>query len=471
MACRRSNASFPAALLRVGMPLIAVGLGACALMPEPAPKQTQAEALSNAHIPDRWQADAAATGEVEDGWLAEINDPRLETLIGEALLFNVDLRIAAARVEQAAAHLRMAAGELYPQAEVIGRGGNQGSSDSSGLEGVAISAAWELDVWGRVRYGIRGSRDQYAAAEADAGFARQSLVALVAKSWFILTRTVLERELALEMVQAADRLVQFAEQRLRVGIGSDLDVASARVNLQSYKDTLLQVELAREQSVRALELLLGRYPQAELAASSQLPAMGLQVPAGFPAQLLERRPDVVAAERRVAAAFNLTQQAKAARLPKISLTGSGSDVSSDLFVLQNQDGVMWRAGGSIFAPLFSGGALRAQVVIRTAEQKEAVAAYAATALAAFADVENALSTNRSMQSRETVLAAALQDAQRALTIAETRYRIGAGDRREVERQQLSYYGTRLNLLRVQGERRIQRVNLHLALGGSFSAAT
>jgi len=253
-----------------------------------------------------------------------------------------------------------------------------------------------------------------------------------------------------------------------VGIGSDLDVASARVNLQTYRDTLLQVDLAHGQSARALELLLGRYPQAEITASAQLPPLVGQVPAGLPAELLERRPDVIAAERRVAAAFNRLQQAKAARLPRFSLTGSGSDLSSDLFVLQNQGDVMWRAGGSVFAPLFSGGALRGQVLVRTAEQKEAMAGYAAAALAAFADVENALSGDRNMQSREEVLTVALEDAQRALRIAETRYRVGSGDLRDIERQQLSYYGTRLNLLRIQNERRIQRVNLHLALGGDFA---
>lgn len=470
MMHRRTKLALPAALLRIGVPWLVAGLGACTLVPEPSPQRTQADALDNTRIPDRWAADATAPGAIDDDWLTQFNDPRLEGLIGEALSFNADLRATAARVEQAAAHLRVAGAGLYPQLDASGRGGTQGSSDSSGIEGVVIGAAWELDVWGRVRYGVRGGRDQYAAAEADAAFARQSLVALVAKSWFTLTKLILERETALEMVRAADTLVRFAEQRRRVGIGGDLDVASARVNLQTYKDTLLQAELAREQSVRALELLLGRYPRDEISASLQLPALEQQIPAGLPAELLERRPDVIAAERRVAAAFNRTQQAKAARLPKISLTGSGSDVSSDLFVLQNQGEVMWRAGGSVFAPLFSGGALRAQVAIATAEQKEALAAYAATALAAFADVENALANDRTLRSREGVLMAALQDAQRARTVAETRYRVGSGDRREVERQQLSYAGTRLNLLRVQSERRIQRVNLYLALGGRFTAA-
>lgn len=182
---------------------VSTTLGACALVPEPTAKQTQTEALTNVTVPDRWRTGDERSGDVERGWLSQFADQQLERLIDEALLYNADLKSAIARVEKAAAQVRIAGGESYPQLSVIGRGGAQGSSDSSGLEGVVLSATWELDVWGRVRYGVRGSKDQHAAAEADARFAIQSLVAVVAKSWFTLTSTTLEKNLALEMVQAA----------------------------------------------------------------------------------------------------------------------------------------------------------------------------------------------------------------------------------------------------------------------------
>ena len=123
----------------------------------------------------------------------------------------------------------------------------------------------------------------------------------------------------------------------------------------------------------------------------------------------------------------------------------------------------------MFAPLFTGGALRAQSEIRTAEQNEAMAHYVTTALKAFGDVENALSSEFALADREQILTAAVSDAQRALELAETRYRVGSGDLRQVEQQQLAYESARMNLLRVQSERRVQRVNLHLALGGDFAA--
>jgi outer membrane protein TolC len=177
---------------------------------------------------------------------------------------------------------------------------------------------------------------------------------------------------------------------------------------------------------------------------------------------------VLAAEQRVAAAFNFKQEAKAARLPRFSLTGSISDLSSEFFVIKNRDNPVWSIGGTVFAPLFSGGELRAKVQIRTAEQMEAMAHYVQTALKAFGDVENALSSEYALADREQILTSAVADAQRALDLAQMRYQIGSGDLRQVEQQQLTYQTSRMNLLRVQSERRVQRVNLHLALGGGFA---
>ena len=198
-------------------------------------------------------------------------------------------------------------------------------------------------------------------------------------------------------------------------------------------------------------MLIGRYPGAEIAVPSEFRELASEVPAGLPSELLERRPDVMAAEKRVAAAFSRVKEAQAARLPKISLTGSVSDITSELFVLQDRDNPVWSVGGQILAPLFTGGALKAQVEIRTAEQKQAVAQYVQTALKAFGDVENALSSELALRQREAILTAATADAERALELAQTRYRVGSGDLRSVQQQQVAYLSSKMNLLRVQSE--------------------
>jgi multidrug efflux system outer membrane protein len=447
---------------------LACGLQSCVLQPDPTAAEIQAQSLPNLQVPQAWTAEATGTGNLESGWLEQFDDPYLQGLVAEALVYNADLSQAAARVEQAAAYGQIARGRLYPAVSILGRGGIEDSSEDSGLQGAIASASWELDVWGRVRYGARSAADQHAAAQADYVFARQSLAGLVVQSWVLAIEASLQRDLAREMTDAAGALFDLAETRERVGIGSELDVTISRVNLNTYRDMLLQLDLSREQALRALEVLLGRYPSAEITVAQRLPDLTAAAPAGLPSELLERRPDVIAATRRVGAAFSRVQEARAARLPSLFLTGSVSDLTSELFVLQDRDQPQWGLGGKVLAPLFTGGALRAQVSVRTAEQKQAIAAYAATAARAFADVENALAGEASMRSRESGLAVTVVAARRALQLSEERYRVGAGDLRSVEQQQLSWHSARVNLLRVQSEQRAQRVSLHMALGGDYS---
>jgi len=219
--------------------------------------------------------------------------------------------------------------------------------------------------------------------------------------------------------------------------------------------------------LRSLELLLGRYPAAEIAVAQRLAPMPPPLPVGMPAELLERRPDVVAAERRVAAAFSRIGEAKAARLPRISLTAGGSTITSDVFVLKDRNNPAFSFGANLIAPIYMGGVLQAQVEIRTSEQKEAVADYARIAQRSFGEVENALAAENALRDRDAILGANIGDNERALELALIQYRVGKADLRVVEQRQLALYTARTSRLRVQSEQLAQRVNLYLALGGGF----
>ena len=277
----------------------------------------------------------------------------------------------------------------------------------------------------------------------------------------------MQKALADEMVRASERLVGLARDRLRVGVGDEYDVRLAQANLQAFRDAAQNLDLAYQQALRSLETLAGRYPAAVVAVRPELAPAPVPVPVGMPSDLLERRPDVVAAERRVAAAFYRIEEAKAARLPRISLTAAVTSISSELFVLQEQDNPVWSVGASLMAPLFLGGQLQAQVEMRTAEQKQAVADYGRIGARAFGEVENALSTGFALDEREAILKQAVAENERALELANIRYRVGSGDLRAVLQQSLALYAAQVSLLRVRSERLVQRVNLHLALGGSF----
>ena len=448
--------------------LIAAASG-CALAPPPESAGVRRDAMPNLKVPDQWTAKGVANGAVAAGWLVTFNDGQLDALVREAIAYNPDLRVAAGRVDQAAGYAKLAGATLYPQVSIMARGGGKMSSDSSGLQGGGIFLSWELDLWGRVRSEREGARFQYESTVLDAEYARQSIAALVAKSWFLATEAGLQKGIAEEMARSSERLVGLALDRQRVGRGDEYDVALARAGLQTYRDAVEQLELARVQALRALEALVGRYPAAAIEAPAKLAAKPAPVPAGLPSELLERRPDVVAAERRVAAAFYRVEESKAARLPRITLSASGTSVSSDLIVLMSHSNPVWGLGVGLLAPLFTGGALESQVEIRTAEQKIAVAEYGSVGARAFGEVESALSSEFTLDARRAVLRSAVAENERALEFANVRYRVGSGDLRAVQQQQLALFAARTTLLRVESEQLVQRVNLYLALGGGWAS--
>jgi outer membrane protein, multidrug efflux system len=441
---------------------------ACVLKKPPDAAALKAESMPRVAVPAQWTAAGAGAGAVSGNWLVTFRDDQLTAAVAEAIANNADLSEGAARVEQAMLYAKLAGASLYPSVDLLARGGGKMSGDNSGLKGAVLSITWEIDLWGRVRYGRAAATADAASAQADFEYARQSIAALVAKSWFLATEAGLQAEQARANLRDGDELVRLAEARSRIGVGNDEDVYIARANTGATQDTLRQIELSRQQALRALELLLGRYPSAAAAVAPQLPGQPDAVPAGLPSELLERRPDVIAAERRVAAAFNRVGQAKAARLPAIALTSGASAISSDLFILQDHDNPVWNLGANLLAPIYKGGALKTQVEIRTAEQKQAVAAYASIGLRAFGEVENALAAEIAAGEREKILAQTLSDNQRAFEVVQTQFKVGSTDLRYVTQRQLALNATHSALIRMQAEQRVQRVNLHLALGGSFA---
>lgn len=450
--------------------LASLGLCACALAPQPPRDDVAKEALPNVRPPAQWTAPGASAGPVADNWLATFREPQLDALVVEAVAYNADLRIAAARVDAAAAYLAGVESPLWPQVNAVARGGGKMSGDSSGLRGIGLFATWELDLWGRVRAVVRSTELSYHATELDAEYARQSIAALVAKAWILAIEARLQKAQAEATLSASEQLATLARDRLRVGSGDEYDVANAQASVEALRDTVRNLDLAYNNALRALETLIGRYPAASVAVAAALPAWPGDIPAGLPSELLERRPDVVAAERRVAAAFYRTEEAKAARLPRITLVGNLTSLDSNLFVLQDRSNPVLSIGAGLIQPLFLGGLLQAQVDVRTAEQQAAIAEYGKIGIRVFGEVEGALAASTTAGEREQILVRALRENERALELSNIKYRVGTIDLSGVQQQQIAVYNARVALLRMQSERLVQRVNLHLALGGSFEPA-
>lgn len=455
------------------LPWIVLSAG-CAVNPPPSPQEIQEQSgtIQQLRLDEAWRAPGAISGEVETDWLASFGDPQLDALVQEAVAHNADLRVAAVRVEQAAAYVRMAQAALRPQIGLAGTGGiNAGGGDiTSALQGLMVGISWEPDLWGRLRYARNAAQDTAAAVAADFAFARQSIAANVAKAWFAATLATQQTHQTETMAAAARELLTLAEQRERTGVASGQEVADATVKLGNLEDSVAQLQLVQSQTVRALELLLGRYPAAELAARADLPELPGPVPAGLPLQMLERRPDIVAAERRVAVAFDRVGEAKAAQLPRITLHAGISALSSDILQLQQDfDNPSGGAGARLLAPLYMGGALKTQVEINTLEQKAAIAEYARIVLAALGDVEKTLAASENLASRAALLERVVAANQHALDLAQVEYRVGSGDLRAVRSREMDLENSRLALLAVESAQLSERINLHLALGGSFEA--
>jgi NodT family efflux transporter outer membrane factor (OMF) lipoprotein len=443
----------------------------CKTQSPPSQLEIQQQALGDFTVTNPWKAAPSSSEPLQDNWLATFEDPQLDAIVAEAVTHNVDLRIAATRVEQANLYVNLAEAALRPAVGILGTGGFKmggGSDITSALQGIAIGVAWEPDLWGRLRYARNAAQEAAVAVQADYEFARQSLAATTARTWYLAAETWLQLQIAQDMARTSQEFVTLAEDRFRIGVGNEQDTALARATLGSFQDSARQIRLAHEQTIRALEVLLGRYPSAELETRQNLPPLPGDVPTGIPLDVLERRPDMIAAERRVAAAFNRVGESKAAQLPRIILNAGAAALESDILQLKEDfENPVGSAGGKLVAPIYTGGALKTQVEITNSEQEAAILAYARSALNAINDVESALAAGQTLQQRFDGLQQVVDDNQRALELARNSYEVGRQDLRSVQQQQLSLYAATITRLRVQSEQIAQRINLHLALGGSF----
>jgi len=443
--------------------------GCATKLQEPPPQEeVLADALpETTEVRPEWAAPPGDTGQVQDGWLASFNDPQLEALVAEALNEkNPNLRLLAAQVDRATAAAALAGSALKPTVAV--GGALSGTSGPEQVEqqsaGAGIGVSWEPDIWGRVQAGVNAADENLRATVADFEFARLSLVANVAKTWYLATELHLQMNLAQDVVDILAESVAIVETKQKVGQVSMQDVYLVRADLASAEDALRQAEAGKQQARRALEILLGRYPAGEIEAATELVPVPPPVPSGIPSDILERRADIIAADRRVASAFFITEEARLADLPSFPINvGVGGSSGLDSLVTDLSVGVV--------APLYTGGAIEAQLDLATADQDAAIAAYGATVLRALEEVEASLTNERLLTSREMYIASATENNKNAYDLAKVQYDVGQVDLLSVLQMQTRWVGARVSLLRVKNARLEERISLHLALGGDFDIPT
>lgn len=432
-------------------------------------KPAAAEVAKGVGAPEQWVAPVINKNITVD-WLDTLNDPTLKTLIAEGKAKNIDLKLAAANVEKANLLASKSATSLKPTANVSLSSNNSGKvqgASASASSSVAINASWELDVWGRLQAGVDAANANAQVAQADYQYAIHSLSANIAKTYFKVIEAKQQAAITKKNLQLLSKMMQITQVKYDNGIASGQDVAINKANVASAKDQLIELQGAERNALRALELLLGRYPDATSEIPANLPLLPPQPPAGIPSSILERRPDLISAERSIAAAFNATKQAKTARLPSFSLTGALNGSSSSLSDILNPANLAWQLASNIAAPLFDAGRSKIDIAVANTEQQQAIANYAKQALTAFSEVENNLDQGAVLQNRELELERVVSESQKAFKIASLRYKegeIGLLDTLNVQQQTISAQSSLLSLKRLQLE---QRINLYLALGGDW----
>ena len=420
--------------------------------------------------PENWSVDSNPK-EIEVNWISSFNDSTLTQLVKEAQANNKNLQASAANVERARGYALQAGAALQPVVNLTAGGTGSGtlenSSANTGNMTLGLQVSWEADLWGRIGAGKRSAIASAEAVEADYRFSQHSLAANTATAFIMAIETKIQTEIVRSTLLSLLEIARIVDLQYENGMASSQDVALAKADLATARERLASIEGSKRDTVRALELLLGRYPAADLAIQDKLPALPPPPPAGLPSELLERRPDIVAAERRVAAAFNVTAQAKAAQLPTLSLTGTLGGGSNALSNILNPSNIIWQTGATLLAPVFDGGVRQAQIDIATAEQKQTLAAYGQAALIAFSEVEQLLDQGEVLVRREAELKQALEESERAYNVAKLRYEEGEIPLLDLLSLQQRVNTSESNLSSVIRLLLEQRVNLHLALGGGW----
>jgi len=408
-------------------------------------------------------------------WWNVFQDDELDRLITIALDENKDLAIAAARVEEARARAGFARGDFYPQIGVnaTGQRGNTAEQFIPGIgiqDNYALNAdlAWEIDLFGRIRRSSEAARANLLASEYARRTIYVALIADVANAYFLVRDLDARLEIARRTLATRHGSTQLIRARFEKGTTPMLDVNQAEIQEATAAADLAVFEREVVQAENLLSILLGRNP-GKINRGDQLVDQVLPpaIPAGLPSELLERRPDVLAAEQLLAAQVANIGVAQALRFPSLSLTGTAGVASNDLSNLIDSDASIWNLGANLFQPLFTGGKNKQRVEIEKARAEQLLKQYELTILQSFREVEDALVAIRTYRDESAAREMQTRAATNAAMLSRARYNGGVTSFLEVLDSERSLFQAELATSEVRRARLESIVALYKALGGGW----
>lgn len=461
--------------------LLATSLAGC-LAPHPDEERPANAELLGEGLAETFTAGGEATESTDDAapFYATFGDATLVALVEEALAHNHDLAASAERLRAQAARARITRSAGRPQVEAsttfsrqqnvfVGLpfpGGDVLSSQFSQWN-AGIDLAWEVDLWGRIAAATDAATQETVATAADLAAARLSIAAQVTRGWFGLREADRQLALARRTTETYQQSLGLVRDRFDAGLSGALDLRLAEANVATSEANVSAAERGMRVASRQIEVLLGRFPGAELESAGDFGELPPPIPPGLPADLLGRRPDLFAAERRMAAAEAQAEAARLDRWPNIVLTSSVGRTSDEFDDLLDGDFTVWSIAGRLAGPLIDGGRRRARIAETLAQLRASRASFAALALLAFFEVENAMDAERFAGQRMEQLRRAVDASREATSLADDQYREGLVAIDLVLESQRRQLAAESSWLRAQLDLFQARVDLHVALGGGF----
>ena len=459
--------------------LAAAVLSGCALAPTyERPATPQPAAFKELQ---GWGPAAPADALDRGPWWTLFNDPVLDGLVRQVEVSNQNVAAAVAAYSQARALVAQQRASLFPTVTLTGganrngSGGGSGSNDNnsngrtSNSFRLNIGSSWEPDVWGRLRAGISAAQANAQASAADLASARLSAQGELAADYFSLRSVDAQRALLATTIEGYQRVLKITQNRFDVGIVPHSDVYQAQTQLASAQSDDLTLARQRAQLEHAIAVLVGKAPADFALAPAPWTVTVPDVPVGVPSTLLERRPDIAASERAVAAANAQIGIVRAAYFPQIGLTASYGPSASAIGDLFKASSMAWALGLSATETIFNGGANRAAVQGADAAREQAVARYRQTVLDAFADVEDQLTATRVLAQQQDLQRQASAAADKVEEQVLNRYKAGQVSYSEVVQAQVTALNARRALVQTQGNRQSTAVALIQSLGGGWHA--
>lgn len=417
--------------------------------------------------PEGWRAAAKGQGgQISSGWLKTFGNRELEKLVDQAIAHNHDLKVSAARMREAQQGV---IGQRAQQMPLLSLNGSSNADDSNSESyRLSLNSSWEIDLWGRLRKLSNASNSIAFATTEDYRDARLSLAASTSRAYYNLITADRQVKLAEQTLQSFESVLRIIERNYKGTGEGALDIYFGTNNVASAKRALEARKLSREEAARTLELLLGRYPDAQITATAKLPRFTNSVPAGLPIQLIERRPDLRAAKARLLASADRADAARLNLLPDFSITANSSNSTESFTQLLRLDELVNSVGSRMAQILYDGGELKSDAQAALERNRAEIHRYAQVLLEAFREVESALDADRSLAEQEGYLIEQLKQAGQAEKQAERDYTEGVNlNILNVLEAQRRANNARASLIVLRNQRIRNRIDLHLALGGDF----